>query len=98
VEKQFWQFKLIENTNYFDFKYNNFSNINAFIVNVDQYIFYCNIFVFVNSLKNLVKLVNYVIRIEELIFSYLCKNVFVWYSIKLNEFTKSIFCNAILKQ
>ena len=67
-DNQFKQFKSAENINYFDFDYENAKN--ASIVIVDKHVFYKNIYVFIDRLKNLIKLlmINIVKRVRELIF------------------------------
>lgn len=77
VKKKFRQFKLTKDINYFDSKYNDFNNTNILIINVDYYIFYRNIFVFMNCLKNLARLFNCVIRVQEFIFFCLRKNALI---------------------
>ena len=44
--------KFFENIDYFDSNYENSSNINIFIVNVERHNFYRDVFVFIDRLKN----------------------------------------------
>ena len=73
----FRYFKKIKDINYFNFDYKNINN--AFIVTFDKYVFYRNIYVFVNRLKNLIKSImsNVVNCIRELISFYFCNEIFI---------------------
>lgn len=61
--------KSIENVDFFDFAYKNTNN--RFIVNVNRYIFYRDIYVFVNRLKDFVKNFTNKQKIKNLILEYL---------------------------
>jgi len=47
-----------KNIAFFDFKYNNLTTIKLFIITIEKYIFYCNIYIFINSLKDFSSLCN----------------------------------------
>ena len=49
--------KLIKNVDFFEFDYENSIDINQFIVNVKRYNFYCNVYIFIDHLKNLKKII-----------------------------------------
>ena len=55
-ENRFVIVKFFENINYFDFIYmnNNDSTSTILIINVDRYVFYRDVYVFIDRLKNLV--------------------------------------------
>ena len=59
--------KSTKNIDYFDFKYVNSSNINFFVIIVERYIFYRDVFIFIDRLKHLTK--NFVdeIRLRKLL-------------------------------
>ena len=59
---------------FFDFVYENFNNNNFLIININQYIFYRNIFIFINRFRNLIKKNIEKIKIKKFIFDYF-KNI-----------------------
>ena len=85
-DNQLRQFKSVENIDYFDFDYENAEN--TFIVIVDKHVFYRNIYVFVDRLKNLIKLsmINAVKRVREFVFFCFREKTLIWYFIELNDF------------
>ena len=40
---------------FFNLVYENFNNINIFIINIDKHVFYYNVYIFINYFKNLIK-------------------------------------------
>ena len=76
-DNQSRQFKTTKNINYFDFNYKDVDNV--FIVIFDKHVFYQNIYVFVNKLKNLIKLsmIDAAERVRQLIFSCFRDEVFI---------------------
>ena len=76
-DNQFKQFKFVKNIDYFDLDYKDAEN--AFIVIVDKHVFYKNVYVFVDRLKNLIKLlmIDAVKHVHELIFFCFRKKVFI---------------------
>ena len=59
--------KSIENVDYFNLNYENFSDINQFIVNVKRYNYYRNVYIFINHLRDLKK-IDFDVKIKKLIF------------------------------
>lgn len=53
--KSFSIVRSTKNIDYFDFEYVNSSNINSFVVTVERYTFYRNVFIFIDRLKHLTK-------------------------------------------
>ena len=71
--------QFFQDVEYFDFKYensNNVTNIDVFIVNNDKHIFYRDVYVFIDKLKNLIKNSIDEQRVRELLFDCFKKNLF----------------------
>lgn len=64
--------KFVENIEYFDLIYKNSNNTS--IVNIDRYIFYRDIVVFVNRLKNIAKEFVEKYRVKKFVLDYLRDN------------------------
>ena len=82
-----------KNIDYFYLKYidvNDFSNI-FFIVIIDRYIWYRDVYAFTNKLKNLVKRFIDESRIKKLLLDCLKKETFIW----KNEKCNNVFKNAL---
>ena len=88
--------RFAKNIDFFDSIYKNSNNF--LIVNVDCYIFYRDIYVFYNRLRNLIKSFIEKKRVTELILEYLCNSAFIQYFTKLFELEKNLLCDAIVEQ
>ena len=64
-----------ENIDYFDSEYSNSSNKNSFIMNSDRYIYYRDVYVFIDRLKNL-KQNFFDSRIKEYVFACMKNDAF----------------------
>ena len=85
-----------KNIDFFDSRRENDKNKNV-IVNVDRHIYYKNVFVFIDKLKNLKK--NFFDhRVRELIVECLRDDALIWHSLKLDEIEKNMFRNASMNQ
>ena len=88
--------KSSENIDFFDSRRENDKNKNV-IVNVDRHIYYKNVFVFIDKLKNLKKS-SFDHRMRELIVECLRDDALIWHSLKLNETEKNMFRDASMNQ
>ena len=83
------------NIEYFDFEFEKSINIDNFIVNFDRYIFYQDVYVFVDRLKNLTLL-----RDENkfrIIISQCFRNIIlIWHFMKLLNLKKNLLRNVFL--
>ncbi len=52
------EIKILKKLIFFDSKYDELINIDNSIVNVEKHVFYCDVYAFVDRLKNLVSLRN----------------------------------------
>ena len=85
-----------KNIDFFDSRRENDKNKNV-IVNVDRHIYYKNVFVFIDKLKNLKK--NFFDhRVRELIVECLRDDALIWHSLKLDEIEKNMFRDASMNQ
>lgn len=64
-----------ENIEYFDFEYEDFFDKNSFIMNFNRYIYYRDIYVFIDRLKNL-KQNLFDFKIKKYVFACLKNNAF----------------------
>ena len=95
-DNQFRQFKIAEDIDYFDLDYEDARN--AFIVISNRHVFYKNVYVFVNKLKNLTKLlmIDVVERVRQLIFFCFRDEAFIWYFIELNDVVRDMLRDVSL--
>ena len=91
-ENRFVIIKFFENINYFDFIYmnNNDSTSTIFIVNVDRHVFYRNVYVFIDRLKNLVNDFIDEQRVKNFLFDCFRNDVFIWYFVEYEKLQKQI--------
>ena len=85
-----------ENIDFFDSRREIDKNKNV-IVNVDRHIYYKNVFVFIDKLKNLKKS-SFDHRTRELIVECLRDDVLTWHSLELDEIEKNMFRDASMNQ
>ena len=85
-----------KNIDFFDFRRENDKNKNV-IVNVDRHIYYKNVFVFTDRLKDLKKSF-FDHKIRELIVECLRDDALIWHSLKLDEIEKNMFRDASMNQ
>ena len=85
-----------KNIDFFDSRRENDKNKNV-IVNVDRHIYYKNVFVFIDKLKNLKKN-SFDHRVRELVVECLRDDALTWHSLKLNEIEKNMFRDASMNQ
>ena len=78
-ENRFVIVKFFENINYFDFIYmnNNDSTSTILIINVDRYVFYRDVYVFIDRLKNLVNDFIEKQRVKNFLFDCFRNDVFI---------------------
>ena len=91
--------QFFQNVEYFDLKYKNLNdvtNIDVLIVNNDRQIFYRDVYMFIDKLKNLIKNSIDEQRVRELLSDCLKKKTFVWKKTKCNDDTKKILREIIL--
>lgn len=88
--------KSSKDVDFFDLFYEDFNNF--FIVNANCHVFYRDIYVFSNHLKDLVKGVFDKQKIKKFIFDCLRKDNLIWYFIKLFEMKKNLLRDATMKQ
>ena len=78
-----------KNIDYFDSKYSNSSNKNSFIMNFDRYIYYRDVYVFIDWLKNL-KQNFFDFRIKKYVFACMKNDILAWLSTELNILKKNL--------
>ena len=88
--------KSVENIDYFDLNYNDDFNSTASIVNVERHVFYRDVYVFVNKLKNLAKDFTSESKIKKFVLDCLRESSLIWYSIELTKLEKNLLRNANL--
>ena len=88
--------KSSENIDFFDSRRENDKNKDV-IVNVDRHIYYKNVFVFTDKLKDLKKSF-FDHKIRELIVECLRDDALIWHSLKLDEIEKNMFRDASMNQ
>ena len=82
--------KFFKNVDYFDSNYENSNNINVFIVNVERYSFYRDVFVFIDRFKNFA--IDFIeFKIKKYVVKCLKKKVLKWYVAKFIELKKDFF-------
>ena len=84
--------RFAENVKFFDFDYIDVDNF--VIVNVDRHVFYKNIYVFEDRLKNLTKDFIDEQRMRKLISKCLRDEVLKWYFMKMTKIRKDFFSNC----
>ena len=74
---QLHQFKSVKNIDYFDSNSENVNNV--FIITADKYIICKNVYIFVDRLKNLIKLfmIDIIKRVRKLVSFYFQKEAFI---------------------
>ena len=90
--------KSAKDVRYFDSSYENNSNFTAFIVNVERHVFYRDVYVFVDRLKDLVKEFIDEQRIKKLVSDCFRDSSLIWYSTELIELEKNLLRDAIIDQ
>ena len=90
------QFKTAEDIDYFDPGYEDADN--AFIVTAGKHVFYRDVYVFVNRLKNLVKsiMLNATNRVRELISFCFRGEALIWYFIELDDVVRDMLRDVSL--
>ena len=88
--------KNLENIDFFDSRRENDKNRDV-IVNVDRHIYYKNVFVFIDRLKDLKKKF-FDHKVRELIVECLRDDALIWHSLKLNEIEKNMFRDVSVNQ
>ena len=66
-ENSFSIIKSIENVDCFNSNYENFNDIDQFIVNVKRYNYYCNVYIFTDHFRDLKK-IDFDAKVKKLIF------------------------------
>ena len=85
------------NIEYFDSKFEKSTNTSSSIVNFDQYIFYWDIYVFVDRLKNLT-LLRDENKFRIVISQCFRDTTLIWHFIKLSNLKKKKFAKRVIKQ
>ena len=86
-----WKSKDIE---FFDSKYEKSTHIDDSIVNVDRHVFYRDVYVFIDKLKNMTSL-REKNKLRIVISQCLRNTVLIWHSAKLSNFEKNLFRNRV---
>ena len=94
-----------ENIDCFDSKYSNSSNKNSFIMNFDRYIYYRDVYVFIDRLKNL-KQSFFDFRIKKYVFACMKNDALAWLSTEFNILKKNLlrkidvenWCKALIRR
>ena len=89
-ETQNWK---SDEVNFFNPEYENVNNI--FIINVDKHVFYRNVYVFIDRLKN-VAFFRDEDKLRMMILQYLQKSVLIWHFMKLSDVEKMLLRNAFV--
>ena len=85
-----------KNVEFFDSDYKNVNNL--IIVNADRHIFYKDVYVFENRLKDLAKNFTKKQRMRKLVSKCLRDKIFKWYFMKMTKFEKNLFRAAFIEQ
>ena len=88
--------KTFENIDYFDSRRENEKNTKI-IVNVDRHVYYKDVFVFIDRLKNFEKK-SFDHRVRELIVECLREDVIIWHELKLKAIEKNMYRDASVNQ
>ena len=88
--------KIFENIDYFDSRRENEKNTKI-IVNVDRHVYYKNVFVFIDRLKNFEKK-SFDHRVREFIVECLREDVIIWHELKLKAIEKNMYRDVFVNQ
>ena len=88
--------KTFENIDYFDSRRENEKNTKI-VVNVDRHVYYKNVFVFIDKLKNFEKKSSDY-RVRQFIVECLRENVIIWHKLKLKTIEKNMYRDVSVNQ
>lgn len=80
---------------FFDSKYENSTHINDSIVNVERHVFYRDVYVFIDKLKEMTSL-REENKLRIVISQCLRDTALIWHSMKLSDFEKKLFRNRVM--
>ena len=89
--------KFVENVDYFDFNYENSIDIDQSIVTSNRHNFYRNVFIFIDHLKNLKKIV-FENKVKNLIIICFKNEALRWFETKFIEIKKNYFREIFIER